>query len=104
MYRYANSTKSGGRFDAETIEAVWSKGSIIPGRDPRLVRMDVCKAIIERNKYGDTTPNGTGWEIDHMLPVALGGIDVLSNLQPLQWQNNRHKGDSFPQWSCAVRA
>ena len=34
--------------------------------------------------------------------MALGGSDSLSNLQPLYWENNRHKGDNWPQWSCAV--
>jgi hypothetical protein len=35
--------------------------------------------------------------------VAKGGSDDLANLQPLQWQNNRTKGDTWPQgWSCAV--
>jgi len=45
-----------------------------------------------------------GWEIDHKKPVANGGTDDLDNLQPLQWENNRHKGDNWPNWDCKVKA
>jgi 5-methylcytosine-specific restriction endonuclease McrA len=36
-----------------------------------------------------------GWEIDHIIPVACHGSDLLTNLQPLYWKNNRRKGDSL---------
>ena len=39
-----------------------------------------------------------GWKIDHIKPVAKGGTDDLNNLQPLQWANNRHKSDNYPNW------
>jgi hypothetical protein len=26
----------------------------------------------------------------------------LANLQALQWENNRGKGDDWPNWTCAV--
>lgn len=83
-------------FSFETRLAVWNKASHAPGKSPEAYRLDACGALIEWSKYGDTTPNGTGWEIDHIYPAALGGSDILSNLQALQWENNRKKGDSYP--------
>lgn len=102
--RRESSKRTGTPFDPWTIQAVWEKGSIIAGVDARFFRKDGCGAWIERNAYGDTTPNGKGWEVDHILPVSKGGTDDISNLQPLQWQNNRAKGESQFNWSCAVVA
>ncbi len=104
QFRESGSSRSGASFDAWTIQAVWAKGTAVLGIDPRLFRKDTCGAWMQRDKYGDTTPNGMGWEVDHVTPVSNGGTDDIWNLQPLQWQNNRGKGDSTGGWSCAVVA
>ncbi|MDZ8089960.1 MAG: HNH endonuclease domain-containing protein [Nostoc sp. DedQUE12b] len=101
--RQPNSNSHGRNFDQVTIELVWRKGQPILGYNPNEIRKDSCEAWIKRADYGNTNSQW-GWEIDHDYPVSKGGSDDLRNLQPLQWENNRHKSDSYPYWQCAVRA
>lgn len=88
-------------FPLNLLQAVWQKGTIVPNYDPMLWRKDICGAYIYWGDYGKTTSQH-GWEVDHIIPVSKGGSDILTNLQPLQWQNNRSKGDGS--LTCAVRA
>lgn len=60
----------------------------------RPLRVDSFGTLIWREGYGATNSK-LGWEIDHIKPVSAGGGDELENLQPLQWQNNRRKGDAW---------
>jgi len=100
MARNRNTRTNGGSFDDATIEAVWKKGTPEPGLS--LYRKDYCGASMQQNKYGKQEQYG--WEIDHKKPVSKDGSDDLSNLQPLQWENNRHKGDDYPEWYCKIRS
>lgn len=85
------------------INLVWQRATPIHTEDPSVERRDVCGARIRRADYG-LTSKATGWEIDHVMPVAEGGGDDLINLQPLQWQNNWAKGDMWPAVAyCVVR-
>ncbi len=72
---------------------VWEKGQLVAGRDPDKYRMDKFGNLIRYSSYGTLTK--LGWEIDHIFPESLGGSDDISNLQPLQWEANRKKGDKL---------
>ena len=74
---------------APKVEQVWNKGNIILGYDSNKWRMDVYDSKIQRNEYGNRE-SIYGWEIDHIDP---NGGDDISNLQPLQWENNVKKGN-----------
>ncbi len=80
------------------INIVWKKGGPIDKYDEREWRYDMCGTVMNFPEHGNRDSE-YGWEIDHIEPVALGGGDELTNLQPLNWQNNVKKGDQYP-WNC----
>ena len=68
--------------------SVWSKGKIAEGYNGNFYRRDVFGSWMQYSAHGETL-SPFGWEIGHITPVAQGGTDDLSNLQPLQWKNHR---------------
>lgn len=95
-----NTRCDGKTFNETTIEAVWQKGTLEPSFATSRKRN--CSASMIRAKYGGEEMIGR--EIDHIKQVSKGGTDDLSNLRPLQWENNRAKGDGNPDsaWTCKV--
>ena len=94
--RLPGTTCTGQAFPLKIRKAVWEKAE----KDPGFItfKKDCCGALIQKNKYG--TQSEHGWEIDHIKPVSQGGTDHHSNLQAMQWENNRHKGENWPEWEC----
>jgi 5-methylcytosine-specific restriction endonuclease McrA len=90
-YRFFNA-------DEGTKRAVWNKGQPIAGLDSNIWRKDECGHRMKYSDHGNTA-SSYGWEIDHIYPLAKGGRTTLENLQPLYWENNRRKGDTYP-WYC----
>lgn len=101
--RRPSTKRDGNGFTAQEIDAVWSKGTVIPNFNSNLWRYDTCGTLMKKTEYGNRN-SLHGWEVDHKMPVAKGGGDELGNLQPLQWENNAHKSDNYPQWYCKLRA
>jgi hypothetical protein len=90
-------TVNGEQFCVEVKDYVWNLASKIYGKSDKahLYRKDKYDNEIHYNKYGKTSSK-FGWEIDHRKPVAKDGTDHPNNLQPLQWNENRIKGDIYP--------
>jgi len=76
------------------LKAIWSRGQLVLGYDPQLYRVDVLGSPIIWNQYGNRE-SIYGWEVDHIDPCKPA---ILSNLQPLQWQNNVAKSDKKLQY------
>lgn len=86
-------------FDRQTILAVWNKARAVDNYDSSTWRQDKCGAWMKFQFYGNRQ-SSLGWEIDHIIPKDRGGSDNLTNLRPLQWENNAAKSDG--QLRCAV--
>lgn len=99
MSRKQNTDCTGLNWSEVTKHIVWKRAITIPKFPPHLWRRDICGFAIRYADFGDRD-SMYGWEIDHILPVAMGGNDGLNNLQVLNWKNNTEKGDSLT-WTCS---
>lgn len=76
--------------DEERKAAAWARARPIPGSDPALVRRDCDGRIIVWSEYG--LRSDFGWQIDHIVPLSLGGPDSLGNLRARHWRGNMAAG------------
>lgn len=78
----------------EIIVKVWCKGNTDTKWPADEWRFDKYGTWMRFGDYGNRNSK-YGWEIDHIIPKSRGGSDGLSNLEPLQWQNNVKKSDGM---------
>ncbi len=88
-------TQGQGHYSYQTVLAVWDSATVMEGRDPKEYRKDCHGNPIRFCDYGDCH-SPFGWEIDHIVPLARGGSEELSNLQALQWRSCRMKNEFWP--------
>lgn len=81
--------------DHALLSSVWWKGTSVPGYDSKVWMKDIVGRTMKWSEHGNRDSQH-GWEIDHIKPIRVGGSDDLSNLQPLNWQTNCEKGDTYP--------
>lgn len=94
MRRRRGSNSKGRDFDQQIIDKVWEKGAKIFSKNPNFYRRDSAGNEIYKPFYGKDS--NKGWQIDHKKPVSKSGTDNLRNLQPLQTEENKKKGDTYP--------
>jgi hypothetical protein len=88
-------------FPADTVRKVWKKGTVVSGNDPEGWRQDQRGAWLARSQYGNRKSR-YGWEIDNIKPESEGRGNELSNLRPLQWENN--VGKQGGRFTCPIIA
>jgi superfamily I DNA/RNA helicase len=79
--------------DCVAILADWGRvpGDAVRRHVPEEDRLAFVAVTRAREEVVIVDPHGP----DAYLPLVAGGADDLSNLQPLQWEGNRAKGDSL---------
>jgi hypothetical protein len=77
--------------DEQKKTAVWIKGHVIDGYDPAIWRRDDFGHPIRYSDHGNRN-SPYGWEMDHITPTALGGLDIVPNLRPLRCATNAGLG------------
>ena len=73
--------------EEERKAAAWANAT--PTMDPR-IRIDCDGNRIDWSEYGKYSLYG--WHIDHIKPLALGGLDSPGNLRARHWRGNCGSG------------
>ena len=71
--------------------AAWNKATPIIGYNSAIWRRDDFGWVIGWAHYGNRDSD-YGWELDHVRPTALGGLETTSNIRAPHWRNNVRLG------------
>lgn len=80
------------KVDEQFLRRIWNTATPATPLDPDLYRLDNYFRPMKFTEYGNRNSKH-GWEVDHILPVSLGGTDHPSNLQALNWKSNLIKSN-----------
>lgn len=94
MGRRRGTDRKARKFSDDVVDKVWDKGKPVRGKNPDLYRQDAAGNIVYKPSYGKDSD--MGWQVDHKKPVDKDGDDKLGNLQPLQTEENKEKGNQYP--------
>lgn len=85
-------------------DAVFQKLKIIPGKNPKIWRMDAANVIIKYDHYGPNNISSKyNWEVDHIIPKAQGGSDHIDNLQGLNRRDNNRCRDRMNKPGASIK-
>lgn len=79
--------------DKDCKDKLWNKCKVIPGKDPKLYRLDPYGNEIYYHSFNKDS--NKGWTADHIKPRSKGGSDTIRNLQVLKTSVKKEKGDTL---------
>ena len=76
--------------------AAWSRTSPVPGQPHSWEFRKDCMGNLVRYADFGNRHSPFGWELDHIVPRALGGSSEIENLQVLHWKATAGRNDNVP--------
>ena len=76
--------------------AAWARTSPVSGQASAWeFRKDCLGNLVRYSDFGNRH-SPFGWELDYIVPRAIGGSTDPENLQALHWKANAARGDAIP--------
>lgn len=75
-------------YSERDLDLIFAKAQPYPGYPG--YALDCDGRIIGRHAYGQA--GDFGWEVDHVIPSAIGGLHAFGNVRPRHWMGNSSAG------------